>query len=323
MIPSTTLPLKIETGPFDREHSSRDTAVCVQADMALPFNGVVTSSPIKRKREKTLANESCQSLGLSLLSSPDSLYECYSVNPVTGSPSSCRRSPRLLNNGYYVLTEDSYTWDDEGNVSLTPSKIKLSYKENLVRIFRRRRKARRSLASLFSDMTETCQSWLDEKVFGGVRHPPLAESSWMEHSTTDLDTSCSFTYDDSEIISMPTKLAHEPMVQEEIITETCVHQEHFGQPLGGLLDVPPPSAFLSNSCCPPKPQPADFPMAKALFIILMVFIFSAVFSRCLLWGLTMAFTTCILIMIYLFVSQSGPMGKWRKAKTEDITSKNE
>ncbi|XP_035656514.1 transmembrane protein 71 isoform X2 [Oncorhynchus keta] len=278
-------------------------------------------SPIKRKREKTLANESCQSLGLSLLSSPDSSYECYSVNPVTGSPSSCRRSPRLLNNGYYVLTEDSYTWDDEGNVSLTPSKIKLSYKENLVRIFRRRRKARRSLASLFSDMTETCQSWLDEKVFGGVRHPPLAESSWMEHSTTDLDTSCSFTYDDSE--TMPTKLAHEPMVQEEIITETCVHQEHFGQSLGGLLDVPPPSAFLSNSCCPPKPQPADFPMAKALFIILMVFIFSAIFSRCLLWGLTMAFSTFISIMIYLFVSQSGPMGKWRKAKTEDITSKNE
>lgn len=63
-----------------------------------------------------------------------------------------------------------------------------------LRIFRRRRKARRSLASLFSDMTETCQSWLDEKVFGGVRLPPLAESSWMEHSTTDLDTSCSFTY---------------------------------------------------------------------------------------------------------------------------------
>lgn len=62
--------------------------------------------------------------------------------------------------------------------------------------------------------------------------------------------------DDSEIISMSTKLAHEPMLQEEIVTETCVHQEHFGQPLGGLLDVPPPSAFLSNSCCPPKPQPA-------------------------------------------------------------------
>ncbi|KAL0966587.1 hypothetical protein UPYG_G00297130 [Umbra pygmaea] len=296
--------------------------------MALMFSGPVTSSPIKR-REPTSADESCESLGLSLLSSPEDSYHCYAVNPVTGCPSPCRRSPRLLNNGYYVLTEDSYAWDDEGNVSLTPSKIKLSYKENLVRIFRRRRKARRSLASMFSDMTETCQSWLDEKVFGVVRHLPLAESSWMAHSTTDLDTSCDFSYDDSEIISPPDKLlyepemTHEPTPKEEIVTETCVSQVHYGQSHGGLLDVPPPSAFLSNTC-PPKPQPAAYTTVKGLFlVILMVFILSAVVSRCLLWGLTMAFTTLILIFTSLFLTKSGPMGKWRKAKTEDITSANE
>lgn len=33
-----------QPGPFDRERSPRDTAVCVQADMALPFNGAVTST---------------------------------------------------------------------------------------------------------------------------------------------------------------------------------------------------------------------------------------------------------------------------------------
>ncbi|XP_010890814.2 transmembrane protein 71 [Esox lucius] len=299
--------------------------------MALLFTGPVTSSPIKRRREPTQPDESCQSLGLSLLSSPDDSYHCYCVNPVTGSPSSCRRSPRLLNNGYYVLTEDSYAWDDEGNVSLTPSKIKLSYKENLVRIFRRRRKARRSLASMLSDMTETCHTWLDENVFGVVRHLPLAESSWLELSTADMDTSCTFTYDDSEVISPPEKLSHEPqllshepMLQEEIVTETCVSQVHFGQSQSGLLDVPPPSAFLSNTHCLPKPQPPDSTMVKALFlIILAVFVSSAVLSRCLLWGLTMAFTTFILIMTSLFLTKSGPMSKWRKAKTEDITSRNE
>ncbi|KAJ8011438.1 hypothetical protein DPEC_G00058210 [Dallia pectoralis] len=292
--------------------------------MARMFTGPVTSSPIRKKREPTLPDESCQSLGLSLLSSPDDSYHCYSVNPVTGSPSSCRRSPRLLNNGYYVLTEDSYAWDDEGNVSLTPSKIKLSYKENLVRIFRRRRKARRSLASMLSEMTETCQTWLDVKVFGAVRHLPLAESSWLEHSTADLDTSCTFTYDDSEIISPPQKLAHKQMLQEEIVTETCVSEGHFGQSQSGLLDVPLPSAFLSKTCSLPKPKPSDSTMVKALFLIFFaVFVSSAIISRCLLTGLTMAFTTFILIMTSLFLTKSGPMGKWRKAKTEDITSRNE
>lgn len=63
----------------------------------------------------------------------DSSFECFSTNPLTGSVCACRRSPRLLANGYYVLTEDSFTTDDEGNVTLTPSHTSVSYKENLVR----------------------------------------------------------------------------------------------------------------------------------------------------------------------------------------------
>ncbi|XP_046883496.1 transmembrane protein 71 [Hypomesus transpacificus] len=289
--------------------------------MALLFSRAVTSSPLRKRQP--VADQSCQSLGLSLLS-PDSSYECYSVNPVTGSPCCCRRSPRLLSNGYYVLTEDSYVWDDEGNVSLTPSKINVSYKENLVRVFRRRRKARRSLASLLSDMTETCQSWLDERVFGGKRFAPLAESSWVEDSTTTLDTSCSFTYDHSDITAPPEKLAQEPVIQEEICSETCYSQEQFTQSLGGLLDVPPPSTFHSHNCCLPEPQPADCPTMKALFLLIFtVFVFTAIFSGCLLRGLTMAFVTFLLIMTTQFFTKSGPMGKWRKAQTEDITSRNE
>lgn len=71
------------------------------------------------------------SLDVSLLS-PDSSYICYS-SVDGGQPCSCRRSPRLLTNGYYSVTEDSFSWDHDGNVSLTPCKTSVSYKENLVR----------------------------------------------------------------------------------------------------------------------------------------------------------------------------------------------
>ncbi|NXL65886.1 TMM71 protein, partial [Chordeiles acutipennis] len=81
-------------------------------------------------------------------SDDDPTYGCCSTNPLTGS--ACRHSPRLLSNGYYVLTEDSFLSDEEGNVTLTPSQTRVTYKENLVRIFRRRKKIRRSLASLFN-----------------------------------------------------------------------------------------------------------------------------------------------------------------------------
>ncbi|XP_062426619.1 transmembrane protein 71 isoform X2 [Rhea pennata] len=76
--------------------------------------------------------------------------EWCSINPLTGSPFTYRRSPRLLSNGYYILTEDSFLFDEEGNITLTPSQTSVTYKENLVRVFRRRKKIRRSLASLFN-----------------------------------------------------------------------------------------------------------------------------------------------------------------------------
>lgn len=71
------------------------------------------------------------SLDVSLLS-PDSSYICHSSGG-TRHLCSCRRSPRLLTNGYYSVTEDSFSWDDDGNVSLTPCQTSVSYKETLVR----------------------------------------------------------------------------------------------------------------------------------------------------------------------------------------------
>lgn len=92
-----------------------------------------------------------------------------------------------------------------------------------LRVFRRRRRPRSSLARLLSDVTESCQSWLDQKVFRGVfgtaqdqnrdQHldgeserdrdwkrssqeslTSLDESSWFGSGNTEVDDSRGFTY---------------------------------------------------------------------------------------------------------------------------------
>ncbi|NXY84400.1 TMM71 protein, partial [Alcedo cyanopectus] len=91
--------------------------------------------------------------------------ESCSTDPLPGSPC-CRRSPRLLANGYYVVTEDSLLSDEDGNISLSPSQTSVTYKENLVRIFRRRKKFRRCLPSLFS--LSASSSWISSSVLSNL-----------------------------------------------------------------------------------------------------------------------------------------------------------
>uniref|UniRef100_A0A8C3MGM1 Uncharacterized protein n=1 Tax=Geospiza parvula TaxID=87175 RepID=A0A8C3MGM1_GEOPR len=106
----------------------------------------------------------------------DPAYEC-STNPLTGSVPTHRRSPRLLSNGYYVLTEDSFLSDEEGNITLTPSHTSVTYKENLVRVFRRRKKIRRSLDSLFN--LSASSSWLSSTI------PSRMDFSYVEDPWPD------------------------------------------------------------------------------------------------------------------------------------------
>ncbi|NWT62168.1 TMM71 protein, partial [Erythrocercus mccallii] len=120
----------------------------------------------------------------------DPAYEC-STNPVTGSLPTCRRSPRLLSNGYYVLTEDSFLSDEEGNITLTPSHTSVTYKENLVRVFRRRKKIRRSLDSLFN--LSASSSWLSSTIpsrmdFSHVEDLWLDGCSKLEASHSDIES---------------------------------------------------------------------------------------------------------------------------------------
>ncbi|KAM9574089.1 transmembrane protein 71 isoform 3-T8 [Guaruba guarouba] len=108
-----------------------------------------------------------------------------------GSLSICRHSPRLLSNGYYIWTEDSFLSDEEGNITLTPSQTSVTYKENLVRVFRRRKKIRRSLASLFSlDASTSCSSTIPSNVDSSHLDDPWPdECNELEASQSDVGDS--------------------------------------------------------------------------------------------------------------------------------------
>ncbi|NXM74742.1 TMM71 protein, partial [Serilophus lunatus] len=120
----------------------------------------------------------------------DPAYEC-STNPLTGSLATCRRSPRLLSNGYYILTEDSFLPDEEGNVTLTPSHTSVTYKENLVRVFRRRKKIRHSLDSLFN--LSASSSWLSSTIPSNMDYSHVDDfwpdgCSKLEASRSDIES---------------------------------------------------------------------------------------------------------------------------------------
>ncbi|NXI51319.1 TMM71 protein, partial [Chloroceryle aenea] len=102
--------------------------------------------------------------------------KCCSTNSLPGSLS-CRHSPRLLSNGYYVLTEDSFLSDEDGNITLTPSQTSVTYKENLVRVFRRRKKFRRNPDILFS--LSASSSWISSNGLSNM------DSSCVDHPWPD------------------------------------------------------------------------------------------------------------------------------------------
>ncbi|XP_042555912.1 transmembrane protein 71 isoform X2 [Dipodomys spectabilis] len=107
----------------------------------------------------------------------DSSFECCSIDPLTGCHHACRRSPRLLTNGYYIWTEDSFLCDSDGNITLNPSQTSVMYKENLVRVFRKKKRIRHTLSSLFNPRAS--KSWLDGSTFDDINSSPN-EESWLE-----------------------------------------------------------------------------------------------------------------------------------------------
>lgn len=107
----------------------------------------------------------------------DSSFEGCSAALLTGSHVTCRRSPRLLSNGYYVWTEDPFLCDKDGNITLSPPQASVLYKENLVRIFRKKKRIRPSFPNLFS--LGASKSWQHGNIFGDV-DSSLSEDTWLE-----------------------------------------------------------------------------------------------------------------------------------------------
>uniref|UniRef100_A0A3Q0RW11 Uncharacterized protein n=1 Tax=Amphilophus citrinellus TaxID=61819 RepID=A0A3Q0RW11_AMPCI len=181
--------------------------------MALFFSGAVTSTSPLFKR---LLLVSPISLDVSLLS-PDSSYVCY-TSADGGEPCSCRRSPRLLTNGYYDVTEDSFSWDDEGNVSLTPCKTS----------------HRQSGAQRVISLKLTLFFFKYKLIF-----------------KKSNNLKCFFLSDPTDVPPPPDKEAPPPnmLIHEDICSEICQSKERFTQSLGSLSEVLPPSPFYTNTCC--------------------------------------------------------------------------
>lgn len=160
---------------------------------------VASSSQSQKKRAGELSSTCIfPSFACDFLDGDVSFDGC-SIESLTGL--SCRRSPRLLTNGYYLWTEDSFLCDKDGNVTLSPPQTSVTYKENLVRIFRKKKRIRRSFSSFFN--LSASKSWLHGSIFDDVDFSPNEDISLEGVSRLDThrcnenggDFDCSLTDD--------------------------------------------------------------------------------------------------------------------------------
>ncbi|XP_031525615.1 transmembrane protein 71 isoform X9 [Papio anubis] len=152
----------------------------------------------------------------------DHSFECSSVDPLTGSHYICRRSPRLLTNGYYIWNEDSFLCDKDGNITLNPSQTSVMYKENLV---------------------STSKSWLHGSIFCDVDSSP-SEDNWLE-GIKRLDTDHCNGNADGLHCSPTDDWESGKMNAESVITSSSSHI--VSQPPGGNTHGLSPQSQLTAS----------------------------------------------------------------------------
>ncbi|XP_072107801.1 transmembrane protein 71 isoform X1 [Mobula birostris] len=254
---------------------------------------------------------------ISLMTNESPYSPCH-LNLLGGSPCACRRSPRLLTNGYYDVSEESFI-DEEGNITLTPSKINISYKENLVRVFRRRRKARRSFASFFS--MDSSGSWLNSQLFSGASYP-LAESSWIDEGS-DCDASYSQKYGQGSVDLSRTDKSWlleeaQPFIDAEVFSteDLLIDRSQRFLDLPSHSQIRPAKYCVNNATNSPEadvrlslkrvnPRKADSPNGVpdlitirnyfSHLIILALSIAITVFARCFLGGVIAALISTTLL----------------------------
>ncbi|XP_021244202.1 transmembrane protein 71 [Numida meleagris] len=225
-------------------------------------------------------------------------YGCCSTSPLGGSLFTCRRSPRLLSNGYYVLTEDSFLSDEDGNITLTPSQTSVTYKENLVRIFRRRKKIRRSLASLFS--LSASSPWLSSTVLSSVDSAHIDECSKLQASQTDIGDS-----DFSSEYNIPVPQGQIPAS----IGASLIKDEELFEPGKSLCASPYCSQFMinENEDTLNKAESSTVPNFLAQIAALMVCLIISVCTRYFLGGLS---ATLLLIILVFLLSRDAALSSF-------------
>ncbi|XP_045859552.1 transmembrane protein 71 isoform X3 [Meles meles] len=225
----------------------------------------------------------------------DTSFKCCSVDLLTASHFVCRRSPRLLSNGYYTWTEDSFLCDKDGNITLSPPQTSVLYKENLVRIFRKKKRIRHSFSNLFS--LGASKSWLHGNIFGDV-DSSLSEDTWLEGirrldmqhcNETGGDSDCSLTdaweleqpnvapSSSHAMSQIPRQNSHDAALQSHVVAS-----EHFP---GNILDHAKASLW----------QVVSFPA-----ILLAVCFIICACARWFLGGILVSVFTCSLVVIIAY-----------------------
>ncbi|KAF3857745.1 hypothetical protein F7725_010946 [Dissostichus mawsoni] len=144
------------------------------------------------------------------------------------------------------------------------------------------REGERSLARLLSDVTESCQSWLDEKVFRGV-----FGTAQNQDQEQDLDLDLDMDLD------LDLDQARSSRDEKTWLNSTELEDSR------SFTYVPPPSPFYTNSCCPASPEHTGLTMKALLLFIFTLFLFTALYSGCLLWSATVTSTVFLMITSFM------------------------
>ncbi|XP_030075181.1 transmembrane protein 71 isoform X2 [Microcaecilia unicolor] len=240
----------------------------------------LTSTPLGRKYSSLLHRETeCNTSSSERSFSSDSCGlpgDTTLEHSCTGSPLAYRRSPRLLSNGYYVLNEDSFLFDDQGNMTLNPCHS-VSYKENLVRIFRKKKKIRRTLANLLS--LKPSHPWLQSEVF---------ESAPLPMTQTE-DTYVEADYDNDELSHGQKKMTSK--------TETPGSKE-YPDPMQTRrkLYCSSPESHIMVQKYSYRQKINMLTKLSNQMIMLLVCLFLSVCARCILGGLFISWLAFILVI---------------------------
>ncbi|XP_059757491.1 transmembrane protein 71 isoform X2 [Balaenoptera ricei] len=214
----------------------------------------------------------------------DSSFECCTIDPLTGSHFACRRSLRLLTNGYYIWTEDSFLCDKDGNITLSPSQTSVLYKENLV---------------------NASESWLHGNIFGNADSSP-SEDVWLEGVRRLEANDCNENGGGFDC-SLMDNWESEKLDAESVKTSFSSHVTSWS-PGENSHNLPPQSQFTASEHF--QENILDHPKTSLLRVVSFqanLFAACLIISACARWflgGIIASVFTCSLVITIAYVIKS-------------------